>query len=251
MDIKTAVVTGAGSGIGQKTAIRLAKRGYKVIAIGRKIESLKETSRLSGEHAAMVIPKVMDVADKKSVLNGFDDIDSVEVFVASAGICHQGRLDQEDADQVWESVMATNVDGVWYMFRALNSKFSPDARVVVVSSGLGKLGRPGYGAYTASKHAVLGLVKSFAKELAPNKITVNAVCPGWVNTSMAQGDLVHTSKQNGTTPQEEFENAISSIPLKRFVEADEVASLIDWLTSKDAGAVTGQAYNISCGEFYA
>lgn len=248
---RTAVVTGAGSGIGRSVVGRLLKRGFRVIAVGRRLEALQETARAHGSDAGRCIPLSLDVSDKAAVLSAFDHLEAVDVIVANAGVCAQGRLDDPGTDEVWEWVMGTNVNGVWYLFRALASKLRDNGRAVVVSSGLGKLGRSGYGAYTASKHAVLGLVKCFSKELAERQITVNAVCPGWVDTQMAQADLVRTAKVLGTRPDEVKADAQRSIPLGRFVSAAEVAALIDWLTSEDASAVTGQAYNISCGEFFA
>lgn len=251
MQVRTAVVTGAGTGIGRSVVERLHKRGFRVIAVGRRLEPLQETAAAFGSEADRCIPLSLDVADKAAVLSAFDHLDEVDIIVANAGVCTQGRLDDPDSDEVWERVMGTNVDGVWYLFRALASKLRDGGRAVVVSSGLGKLGRPGYGAYTASKHAVLGLVKCFSKELAHRQVTVNAVCPGWVDTEMAQADLVRTAKVLGTTAEEVKAQAHKAIPLGRFVRPEEVAALIDWLTSRDAAAVTGQAYNISCGEFFA
>lgn len=251
MAMKVAVVTGAGTGIGRATAVKLAETEVRVIAVGRTLASLEETAALATGMPGSVEPLVLDVGDKEAMKPAFEFLSTVDIFVASAGVCAQGQLAEEGADEVWERTMATNVDGVWYMFRALVSKFAPEGRAVVVSSGLGKLGRHGYGAYTASKHAVLGLVKCFAKELADRNMTVNAVCPGWVDTRMAQADLVHSAELYGTTPEHERAAAEQAIPLKRFVTADEVAELIFFLTSRGAAAITGQAYNISGGEFFA
>ncbi len=245
-----AVVTGAGSGIGRETAHLLSALGYTVTAVGRTLSSLEETSR-TAPGPGSIAPLVLDVGDHHAVATAFDPIARLQVLVASAGVCAQGRLDETDADRVWERTMSTNVDGVWYLFRALHAKLTPGGRAVVVSSGLGKLGRLGYGAYTASKHAVLGLVKCFSKELAPRGVTVNAVCPGWVQTGMSAADLVHTAKMNGTTPEEERRLAHAAIPIGRFVTAREVADLILYLCSPGAAGITGQAYNISGGEFFA
>ena len=99
-----------------------------------------------------------------------------------------------------------------------------------------------------SKHAVLGMVKCLAPELADRGIRVNGVCPGWVDTEMAAADLVTTANETGKSVEAAKADAISSIPLKRFVTADEVANLTYWLLSDEAKAVTGQSYNISCGE---
>lgn len=249
MTMKTAVVTGGGAGIGREISLLLASKGYKVYATGRNLESLEITSKMS--ERGLVIPLQMDVSDPASIRSALSGIHSVDALVANAGICVQAALDDDNADDVWHSVMKTNVDGVWYLFRALHDRLTDNARAVIVSSGLGKLGRPAYGAYTASKHAVLGLAKCFSKELAVRNITVNAVCPGWVETDMARRDLVRTAGLHGTTPEQEYERAVENIPLHRFVQPSEVAALINFLLSDEAGAITGQAYNISCGEFFA
>ncbi|MBN2723810.1 MAG: SDR family oxidoreductase [Deltaproteobacteria bacterium] len=246
---KIAVVTGAGSGIGRDVTLRLTNDGYKVYMIGRRKELLNETAGLCVPGSTIEVS--LDVTDYQGLKDLAATLDSVDVIVASAGVCIHSPLDGEDSDEIWKKVMSINVDGVWYLFRAFSEKLSDGGKAVVVSSGLGKLGRAGYGAYTASKHAVLGLVKCFAKELSERKITVNAVCPGWVDTKMARSDLQKTALENGTTPEKEYENAISSIPLKRFVQSDEVAALIQFLVSPVAAGITGQAYNISCGEFFA
>jgi NAD(P)-dependent dehydrogenase (short-subunit alcohol dehydrogenase family) len=138
---------------------------------------------------------------------------------------------------------------VWRTLRAVVPSMAENGRVVIVSSGLGKRGRAGYGAYCASKHGVLGLVRALAPELAPRGITINAVCPGWVDTGMAASDLARTARERGTSAAEERAAAEAAIPVGRFVAPAEVAGLIAFLASIEAAAITGQAYNVSGGEF--
>ena len=119
--------------------------------------------------------------------------------------------------------------------------------MVVVSSGLGSRARPAYGAYCASKHAVEGLVKCAALELAP-RVRVNAVSPGWVDTPMSRADIEATARR-GDMRAETLRSEISAgLPLGRPVNADEVANLVLFLASPAAAAITGQSYRISCGE---
>ncbi len=251
MEEKAAVVTGAGTGIGREVVLKLIGRGMKVYAVGIELEPLQELARECEKKGATVVPVCVDVADGAALKKALSNTGPVQVVVANAGICKQAALDDPNADEVWRDVMSVNVDGVWNTFRALCGSMEKNGRAVVVSSGLGKLGRSGYGAYTASKHAVLGLVKCFSKELAPRKITVNAVCPGWVDTQMSRGDIIRTAKEQGSTPEQVRQDALAGIPLERFVQPQEVAALIEWLASDNASAITGQAYNISCGEFFA
>jgi NAD(P)-dependent dehydrogenase (short-subunit alcohol dehydrogenase family) len=250
VNAKRAIVTGAGGGIGRAVAARLLKDGYEVVAIDLRQEALARVAdELGGGERFR--PVVVDVGDAAALADALKDVGEVRSLVAGAGICRQARLDDPDTDQVWRDVMRANVDGVWSCFRTVGPALVEGGRAVVISSGLGKLGRAGYSAYTASKHAVLGIVKCLAQELAPRRITVNAVCPGWVATEMAEADLVRTAKQQGSTAEDVRRAALEGIPLRRFVEADEVAALTCWLLTDDAAAITGQAYNISCGEFFA
>jgi NAD(P)-dependent dehydrogenase (short-subunit alcohol dehydrogenase family) len=243
----TALITGAGSGIGQACAQTLLAKGYRVIALGRRSAPLEKLADAGS--SGSLVPIVADVRHQGSLTSTMAGIDKIDILIANAGICQRTPLAPPQSDAVWQEVIDINLNGVWHTFRAALPKLSDNAAAVVVSSGLGKLGRPGYGAYTASKHAVLGLVKCFSKELAPRGIRVNAVCPGWVDTEMAEADLRTTAEETGVTVAEARAAAESGIPLGRFVTAEEVAHLICWLVSAEASAVTGQSYNISCGEF--
>ncbi len=251
MDVKRAVVTGAGTGIGRATTALLLEKGFEVVAIGRDKESLEQMKQDMGDRGPKVIPLALDVRDGAALGDALSNLGPVDVLVANAGVCKQGRIDDPDTDAIWQEVLSINLHGAWQTFRAVMPLMKSDGRAVVVSSGLGKLGRAGYSAYTASKHGVIGIVKCLAKELAPKRITVNAVCPGWVDTEMAKRDLVRTAEEEGTTFDQAKKAALEGIPLGRFVEVEEVANLICWLVSEEAAAITGQAYNISCGEFFA
>jgi NAD(P)-dependent dehydrogenase (short-subunit alcohol dehydrogenase family) len=117
-----------------------------------------------------------------------------------------------------------------------------------MSSVLGRFGVPGYAAYCTAKHGILGFTRALALELAPRGITVNALCPGWVETDMADQGIRETAAVLGVTPKEFREQAIAGVPLKRFIDPPEIAKLVLYLTSDDASAITGQAYNICGGQ---
>jgi len=247
--MKTALITGAGDGIGLATAWRLTREGYVVLAAGRTREPLEAlVAGLRGAgHAARAV--AVDVADGASVKERLGRLGAVDLLVVNAGVCRQARLDAPDADQAWREVLGINLDGAWNTLKAVAPGMPGGGRVVLVSSGLGKLGRAGYAAYCASKHGVLGLMRALALELAPRAITVNAVCPGWVDTRMARADLDHTAATEGLPAAEVRARAEAAIPVGRFVKPEEVADLIAFLASDATAAITGQAYNLSGGEF--
>jgi NAD(P)-dependent dehydrogenase (short-subunit alcohol dehydrogenase family) len=248
--MRTSLVTGASSGIGEAVARRLARRGDRVVVNGTSRDKVAAlVAELGGPERAA--PLVLDVADRAAVLREVRALGPLHTVVLSAGVCRQARIDEEDDDATWFRVLDVNLHGVYSVIKAAAPEMPPGGRIVVVSSGLGKLGRPGYAAYCASKHAVLGVVKCVSKELAPRGITVNAVCPGWVDTPMARGDVVKLARERGVSRDEVLAEIHAAIPTGRMVSSDECAALIEFLASEAAASITGEAYNISGGEFFA
>ncbi|MCA9523091.1 MAG: SDR family oxidoreductase, partial [Myxococcales bacterium] len=212
------VVSGATSGIGRAIVRRFLAQGLRVLALARDVGAL---TILAAELGALgngrLRTAVCDVRDRQRLEALAAEVGDVFAIVANAGICLQARLDHEAADAVWREVLATNLDGVYHTIQAFRPRMIDEGRIVAISSGLGKLGRAGYSAYSASKHAVLGLVKCVALELAPRRITVNAICPGWVTTAMSDADLERTADERGTSAEAERARAIGEIALGRFV----------------------------------
>lgn len=245
---RLAVVTGASSGIGLAVVERLVARGDRVMAVARRPEGLAELTARFGEQ---VQPLAVDVGDHAALHATLAALPPVHTLVLSAGLCKQARLDEEADDATWWETLNVNLHGSYFAMKAVAPTMPAGGRIVAVSSGLGKLGRPGYAAYCASKHALLGVVKCVSKELAPRGITVNAVCPGWVDTPMARADVIKTAHERGVEAAAVEAGIYAGIPIGRMVSADECAALICWLASPEAAAVTGEAYNISGGEFFA
>ena len=248
MEEKTAVVTGAGRGIGRAVAIRLARSGHRVVGIGKTREPLEALSRKLETEGLDLVTAVADVSDPESLAQALHNVNPIHVVVANAGICRPASLLSDDDQTVWKETLAVNLDGVFHTIRACMHRLVHEGRIIAVSSGLGKQGRAGYAAYCASKHGVIGLVRALALELAPRGITINAVCPGWVETDMARTDLLRMADRKKIRPGLARREALDSIPQHRFVQPAEVAGLIAWLVSDQARAITGQAINISCGE---
>lgn len=240
------VITGGSSGIGLSTARSFVDDGDDVVICGRNQEKLDRAQAELGDVEVYSV----DVSAQSQVERFFDDVGPVDVLVANAGVCEQARLDDDNSDDVWRRAMDINVHGVYYTVKAAARDMPDGGNIITLSSGLGKNARSGYEAYTASKHAVLGLTKCVALELAPRKIRVNAVCPGWVDTPMSRADAAEGARRAGL-PEDEFRRAaIEGIPLGRMVSPDDVADLIAFLASPAASAITGQSYNIACGEFF-
>lgn len=249
------LITGGASGIGFAAARTFAERGDHVIICGRNAEKLAAARARLAEFGDIETCTV-DVANQHDVETMFANLlessggKPIDVLVASAGTCQQARLDEPHSDDVWHNTIATNLNGVYYCLKAASKNMPDGGNIVVVSSGLGKNARAGFEAYVASKHAVLGLAKCVALELAPRQIRVNSVCPGWVDTEMSRADAANSAKAAGISVEEFHRNAISGIPLGRMVTPEEVADLIEFLCSDKSSAITGQSYNISGGEFF-
>ena len=247
------LITGGSSGIGLESArafLGQGEVGDHIIICARNAHKLQGArAELEAHGPGKVSARVLDVSDQAAVEALFDELGPLDVLVAAAGVCEQARLDDEQSDQVWHRAMNINVHGVYHCVKAAARQMPDGASIVTVSSGLGKNARAGYEAYTASKHAVLGLTKSVALELAPRKIRVNAVCPGWVDTPMSRVDARAGAVRAGVSEAEFRAAAVAAIPLGRMVSPQDVAQLIAFLCSEAASIITGQSYNIAGGEF--
>jgi NAD(P)-dependent dehydrogenase (short-subunit alcohol dehydrogenase family) len=231
---KHVVVTGAGTGIGRAVAERLAAEGARLTLLAR------DESRLRGV-AADATTRSVDIRDRDAVLAAFSE--PLDALVANAGI--GGPNEPGDGDR-WDDIVATNLFGTYWCVRAAEPRLADGGRIVVTSSILARIGVPGYTAYCASKAGLLGLVRALAAELAPRRIQVNAICPGWVNTDMAWQGL---DEFEGLSRDEAFAVAMQEVPLRRMSESGEIAGTVAWLLSDDALGVTGQAIDHNNGAF--
>jgi len=231
---KHVVVTGAGTGIGRAIARRLADEGARLTLLARDESRLRD-----------VVPgaatRSVDIRDQAAVQAAFDE--PLDALVANAGI---GGPNEPGAGDRWDDIVQTNLFGTYWCARAAERLLPDGGRIVVTSSILARIGVPGYTAYCASKAGLLGLVRSFAAELAPRRIQVNGICPGWVNTDMAWQGLDEFA---GLTREQAFEVAMQEVPLRRMSEPEEIAGTVAWLLSDDAVGVTGQAIDHNNGAF--
>ena len=227
---KHVAVTGAARGIGLAIAERLASEGARLTLLDR------DEAHFPGAKA-----HVVDISDRDAVFAAFTE--PLDALVANAGI---GGPNEDGPGDRFDDIVRTNLYGTYWCIRAAEPLLPDGGRIVVTSSILARIGVAGYTGYCASKAALLGLVRSFAAELAPRRIQVNAICPGWVNTDMAWQGL---SEWEGLTPDEAWDVAKLEVPLRRMSEPGEIAGTVAWLLSDDAVGVTGQAIDQNNGAF--
>jgi NAD(P)-dependent dehydrogenase (short-subunit alcohol dehydrogenase family) len=247
VDTKTCLVTGAGRGIGAAVAQGLSAAGHRVALTARTPGELDAlAARLPGP--ALAVPA--DVTDPDAVEQVFATVERewgpVEVLVLNAGAGASAPLVRtSDAD--WERMLTLNLTAPFRMLRrALPAMVERGfGRVVAVASVAAKRGEPYIAAYTASKHGLLGLVRSAASELATTGVTVNAVCPAYVDTPMTDGTVEAISSRTGRTPEQAREALERRQPIGRLVTPDEVADAV--LLCVASAAITGQGINVDGG----
>ena len=174
---------------------------------------------------------------------------AIDVLVNNAGTSGLTPVEGTDAeDAVWDAIVATNMTALFRVTREA-LRFMPDGgRIINESSVLGRFGVPGYAAYAGTKHAVIGLTRTMALELAPRKITVNAICPGWVETDLARQGYRRIAKQRGISEDEARAVCAKMAPLGRVLEPEEIAGLAAYIASDDARNLTGQAIVLDGGQ---
>ncbi len=247
---KHVVVSGAGTGIGRAIALRLAREGASVTLLAREKARLEETAAAI-EGTAHV--ETCDIRQRRRVDRAMERaaeaLGPIHALVAASGVGGPNGEGDEGGDR-FDDIVQTNLNGTYYCIRAVLRHLAPgpDARhVVVISSILARIAVPGYTGYSASKAGLLGLVRSFAAELAASGVQVNAICPGWVDTDMAWQGLDASAAASGGTREDAYREAMREVPLRRMSQPEDIAGTVAWLLSPDARGVTGQAIDQNGG----
>jgi 3-hydroxybutyrate dehydrogenase len=256
LDGQVAMVTGGGKGIGRAIALQLSASGARVLVTGRDERALAETVgeiAHGGGQARHVVGDVRDEAHSRAAAaRAIDTWGALSVVVANAGLAGTvpvGGSSEDVAGRLSRAraILDTNLLGTYLLFDAALAVMPGPGRLVAISSVLGKFGAAGQAAYCAAKAGLHGLVRAVAIEAGPRAITCNAVCPGWVDTEMARARLADLAAEAGTSHEQACAAARAALPMRRFVEPEEVARFVVFLCSRDADAITGQALSICSG----
>jgi len=245
------LVTGGGRGIGRAIALAFAEPGATVVIASRTKSQIDDAAAAIAHKGARPVPVAVDITDETAMAAAFErlrrDVAALDVVVNNAGIGGGQPIDRTSTAE-WRRIVDTNVWGSFLVTRHALPLLGDGGRIINMSSVLGRFGVPGYTAYCASKHAVIGFTRALALELADRGITVNAICPGWVDTEMAAQGMTSGAEAMGITFEEFRAQAIGRVPIGRIIQPDEVASLVKFLASPAAAAITGQTYNICGGQ---
>ena len=238
-------VTGAARGSGRAIARRFAQDGYAVAATGRSAPSLVPVAEEIAALGAEMLTLACDITDRDAVGRTVAQVEQrlgpIDVLVNNAGESASAPFVSMD-DTLWDRMLAVNLTGTYNCMRAvLPSMFARGrGRVINIASVAAKIGFAYTAAYVASKHGVLGLTRAVAIEAAGKGVTVNAICPGWMNTDMTGRAVARIVEKTGRSEEAARETLAQMNPQKRLIEPEEIAALAAFLASPDAAGINGQ-----------
>lgn len=238
---QTAIVTGASRGLGKAIALALGKAGAKVACVARNVEKLQETAgaiRAAGGESEALACDVTDGAKIQELVEQLHEKwGRLDIVVNNAGITRDTLIPRM-SDEEWDDVINTNLRATFLLTRAATQVMMRQryGRIINISSVSGLMGNPGQANYSASKAGVIGMTRTVARELAGRKVTVNAICPGFISTEMtdALGPAV-------------LDEVKKRVPAKRLGEASEIADAVLYLASSAGAYITGQVLTVDGG----
>jgi 3-hydroxybutyrate dehydrogenase len=249
---RVVLVTGASGGIGGSLAAEFARAGALVVIASRnqaKLQTLADRLKSEGGRA---LPFRCDVTEREQVaalgaLIG-ERAGTVHILINNAGIAPASAF-LEMSDNLWDEVLGVNLTGTYNCCKTFLPGMidSGWGRIINIASTAAKVGYSHVSAYTASKHGVLGLTRSLALETAKSKVTVNAICPGYVDTELTRENAHRMAQRTGKSIEDVLKLFAESSPQKRLIAPEEVAGLALLLASEKAGGITGQAINVDGG----
>lgn len=247
------LVTGASHGIGFAVARAFAAAGAELAILSSTADIHDAGARIETESGRKVTAMICDITDRARVGRTLGGLGRLDVLVNNAGLELMTPLlkSEEEADRTFVRIIEINVIGTWSVTRAAVPLMGAGSSIVLTSSIWGKTGAAGFSAYVASKHATIGLMRTWAKELGPSGIRVNAVCPGWVRTRAALRSLQALAAGAGVSEEAMLADILSAQALPGLMEPDDVTGVYLFLASEHAASVTGQAYHVDRGEVMA
>jgi len=251
---RIAFITGGGRGIGRAVALAFAREGARIAVVARTgAEVERAASEIAAECNVETAHAACDVSDAASVARAFAHVAETfgrapDILVNNAGVAESAPL-VKTPDEMWHRHLAINLTGTFYCTRAALPAMTARGwgRVINVASIAGKTGAPYIAAYSASKHGVLGLTRSAALEVAAKGVTVNAICPGYVDTDMTTRAVEHIEATTGRSAAESLAAITRASPQRRLITSEEVAALALLLASEQGRGINGQAINVDGG----
>jgi 3-hydroxybutyrate dehydrogenase len=253
LDGKVALMTGASRGLGRAMALALAGCGAHVVVNGRNaagIEKTRDSIVAAGGKATAMAFDTTDIAKADAAIDRIEkDLGHLDILVNNAGYGN-AKTATEATNAEWNEIIEVDLNACFRLAKRASVGMIRRGwgRIINISSINGKRGDPGKAAYCAAKHGVIGLTRTVALEAGADGITVNAICPGLVDTPLIRGQLVDLGKIHGLAPEEVLEKFfLPKMVTGRAVETSEIAGLVRYLASDAAASITGQAINIDGG----
>ena len=240
---KRILVTGGGSGAGASLALGFAAAGAEIIICGRRIEALQRTAPAHKAIRAIAC----DVTDEQSVVDLYRKAGAIDIVIANAGQSDSASFTKTTLAQ-WNAMLAVNLTGVFLTFREGLRQMPAWGRLIAVASTAGLKGYSRVAPYAAAKHGVVGLTRSLALEVALTQVTVNAICPGFLDTDMTAQSIRNIVEKTGRSETEARAALEAFNPQKRLIKPDEVTATALWLCGPGSEGINGQAIAISGGE---